>query len=160
TFTDVDTIDAHSASYTPQGTGYLGTFKLDSSQIDTGNGGTVGWSFSVADDATDYLAAGQTLTQRYDVKVDDGHGGTKTQTVTVTITRTNEAPVISGAGNTVGYTEQASPVVVDSSIAVSDVDTPTLSEATATISAGYQSGDVLTINGATDGTIVNGANTI
>ena len=43
------------------------------------------WSFSVSDKAIDYLAAGQTLTQSYAVKLDDSHGGTADQTVTITI---------------------------------------------------------------------------
>src|SRR4029077_3995080 len=78
---------------------------LDTSNIDTGNGGTVGWSFKVADDATDYLAAGQTLTQHYDVTVSDGHGGTDTQTVTITITGTNEAPLITSSAQAGAVTE-------------------------------------------------------
>src|SRR5262249_27609992 len=61
-------------------------------------GDSVGWSFSVADSVLDSLQAGQVLTQKYNVTVNDGHGGTATQTVTVTITGTNDAPVItSGA---------------------------------------------------------------
>src|SRR5205085_799275 len=64
---------------------------------DTGNGGSIGWNFSIADSAIDYLQAGQTLTQKYDVTISDGHGGTAVQTVTVTITGTNDAPVITSA---------------------------------------------------------------
>src|SRR6185312_13924473 len=92
TYSDVDAADTHTASFTPQAGGYLGTFALNTANIDSGH--SVGWSFSVADSALDYLAAGQTLTQRYDVTVSDGHGGTATQTVTITITGTNDAPVI------------------------------------------------------------------
>src|SRR4029079_13012991 len=96
-FTDVDTADSHTASFVAQADGYLGTFTLDQTSIDTGNGGTVGWSFQVSDDATDYLAAGQQLIQKYDVTVDDGQGGTAVQTITVTITGTNEAPQITSS---------------------------------------------------------------
>ncbi|MDA9494801.1 beta strand repeat-containing protein, partial [Bradyrhizobium sp. CCBAU 11361] len=97
TFTDVDTLDSHTASFAPQGGGYLGTFTLDTTNHDTGNGGAIGWSFSVADSAVDYLQAGQTLTQKYDVTISDGHGGTAVQTVTVTIVGTNDAPTITSA---------------------------------------------------------------
>lgn len=82
-FSDADAADTHTASYVAQGAGYLGAFALDASRIDSG--GSIGWSFSVADSAIDFLAAGQTLTQSYNVTVDDGHGGAATQAVTVTL---------------------------------------------------------------------------
>ena len=56
----------------------LNTGNIDSAQ-------SAGWSFTVSDSAIDYLKAGQTLTQKYDVTIDDGHGGSTTQTVTVTL---------------------------------------------------------------------------
>ena len=66
---------------------------------DTGNGGTFGWSFLVADSAIDYLQAGQTVTQSYIVSVDDDHGGVAQKTVTITIHGTNDVPTILSAGN-------------------------------------------------------------
>src|SRR5262249_10939641 len=42
-----------------------GTFALDPSHIDTGNGGSIGWSFSVADSALAFLQGGVVLTQKY-----------------------------------------------------------------------------------------------
>src|SRR5207237_1351488 len=141
TFTDVDTDDTHTAAFAPQAAGYLGSFTLDSTSIDTGNGGTVGWSFQVADGATDYLQAGQTLTQKYDVTVSDGHGGTALQTITVTITGTNEDPVI--ASHTDGaVTEDVSLVAgnlnTSGSITFTDVDTAdTHTAAFAPQAAGY-----------------------
>src|SRR5262245_63486577 len=78
----------------PQASGYLGTFSLDSSSIDTGNGGSVGWSFTVSNAALQFLAAGQQLVQKYDVTVNKGHGHTATQTVPITLTGTNDAPLI------------------------------------------------------------------
>ena len=83
TYTDANTLDTHTASFTARGTGYLGTFSLNTSAIDSGD--KVTWSFSVADSAIDYLNAGQMLTQLYDVAIDDGHGGTVVQTITITI---------------------------------------------------------------------------
>src|SRR6185436_8104856 len=79
TFSDVDTLDTHTASFLQQAgdTSAVGTFSLDTTNIDTGH--SVGWSFSVDDSAIDYLQAGQTLTQPYDVTVNDGQGGTATQ---------------------------------------------------------------------------------
>src|SRR5205814_3446847 len=52
--------------------------------------GTAGWSDAVADNATDYLAAGQTATEKFTVTIGDGHGGTVDQVVTITINGTNE----------------------------------------------------------------------
>ncbi len=82
-FDDLDLSDTHSASFAPQGGGYLGTFSLDSVNQ---AGDSVGWDFAVDDSANDFLDDGETLTQTYTVTVDDGHGGTTTQDVIVTIT--------------------------------------------------------------------------
>src|SRR6202023_282121 len=95
TFTDVDLTDTHTATAVAQGAGYLGSFTLGTLADSTGGiTGAVGWSFSVVDGALDFLAAGQTLTQKYNVTVDDHHGGTAVQVVTVTLTGTNDLPVI------------------------------------------------------------------
>lgn len=82
-FDDADLSDAHSASFAPQGGGYLGTFSLDPVNQ---AGDSVGWHFEVDDSAIDFLDEGETLTQTYTVSIDDGNGGTTTQDVTVTIT--------------------------------------------------------------------------
>ncbi len=102
TFADVDVIDAHSASFVAQGINYLGTFALDPVNQ---AGDSVGWNFSVADAALDSLAVGQTLTQRYVVTVDDGHGDTAAQTVTISIHGTNDAPTITSAVQSALVTE-------------------------------------------------------
>src|SRR6202022_1732373 len=95
TFTDVDLTDTHTATAVAQGAGYLGSFTLGTLADSTGGiTGSVGWNFSVVDGALDFLAAGQTLTQKYNVTVDDHHGGTALQVVTVTLTGTNDVPVI------------------------------------------------------------------
>src|SRR5262249_46810571 len=82
-----------------------GTFALDTSNIDTGNGGAVGWSFTVNNAALQFLAAGQTLTQKYDVTVDNCQGGTATHTAPITITCTNDAPEITTADTSGSVTE-------------------------------------------------------
>jgi VCBS repeat-containing protein len=83
TFTDADAADLHTASFVAHGSGYLGTFALNTGMIDSAD--SVAWSFSVSDTALDYLAAGQTLTQIYNVTVDDGHEGSAAQSVTITL---------------------------------------------------------------------------
>jgi len=94
-YSDANALDLHTASFVPKGSGYLGTFSLNTTAIDSGD--SVGWSFVVSDSAIDYLKAGQTKTQLYDVTINDGHGGTITQTITMTLT---------GAGDAVGRTKK------------------------------------------------------
>jgi VCBS repeat-containing protein len=102
TFADVDVADTHTASFVPQGGGYLGTFALTG----LGGGGTViddanvGWTFKVNDSVLDFLAEGETLTQIYTVTVDDGNGGTVSQDVTITLTGENDAPTIVAGSTT------------------------------------------------------------
>jgi VCBS repeat-containing protein len=95
TFTDADVTDTDVVlPVVPLGTGYLGSLTLGAVSDSTGGvTGSVPWSFSVPDGALDFLAAGQTLVQKYNVTVDNGHGGTATRTVTVTLTGTND-PVV------------------------------------------------------------------
>ncbi len=82
-FDDLDLSDTHSASFTPQAGGYLGTFTLD--PVDQ-TGDSVGWDFTVSDAALEGLSEGEVRTQTYTVEIDDGNGGTVTQDVTITIT--------------------------------------------------------------------------
>ncbi len=53
------------------------------------------------------------------------------------------APSVGGAGNTVGYTEQATAVVIDGDLTIADLDSATLVSAQVAIGAGLQPGDVL-----------------
>ena len=99
TFTD-DLNDVHNViGVVPRGAGYLGSLTLGTLADSTGGvTGSVPWSFSVRDGALDFLAAGQTLVQSYDVTIGDFHGvvSRATQTVTVTLIGTNDVPVIGG----------------------------------------------------------------
>lgn len=92
TFTDADTLDTHTATVVPKGIGYLGTFTIGAVNQ---SADSIVWNFSVPDAVLNSLGAGQTLTQNYDVTVNDGHGGTATQTVTITIIGTNDPLEIS-----------------------------------------------------------------
>lgn len=88
-FADVDLVDVHSATATPDGAGYLGTLTLGA--VDQ-SGKTVDWTFNVDDSDLDSLADGTVLTQTYTVSISDGQGGTAVQIITVTLTGTNDAP--------------------------------------------------------------------
>ena len=87
TFDDLDLSDSHitQVSADPANTlgGTLTALVTDSA---TGAGdGTVSWTYNVANSATQYLAAGQTVTETFTVTIDDQQtGGTVDQIVTVT----------------------------------------------------------------------------
>jgi VCBS repeat-containing protein len=90
-FSDVETADTHTASFTPDAGGYVGTFSLDPVSESGGNG-SVGWHYSVNNADIQFLGQGQTLVQTYTVMVADNHGASTPQTVTVAIDGTNDAP--------------------------------------------------------------------
>ena len=60
--------------------------------------GSVTWTYSVADNALDFLAQNETVTLTYIATVNDHQGGIVTQPITVTIHGTNDAPVIKYTG--------------------------------------------------------------
>ena len=108
TFTDVDLTDHHTVSTSvasatwsggatlPSGpaaalAGALSTTTTDS----TGSGsGSIAVTFSAADSAFDFLAAGQTLKITYNVTVTDNNRVSSSQPVTFTVIGTNDAPVL------------------------------------------------------------------
>jgi VCBS repeat-containing protein len=68
------------------------------------NVGTATWTYSIPDHAFDFLAAGETLTLTYIVRVDNNFnlGNEFTEVpITITVTGTNDAPVITTGAQTV-----------------------------------------------------------
>ncbi|MFX9649726.1 VCBS domain-containing protein, partial [Acinetobacter baumannii] len=64
------------------------------------NVGSATWTYSLADGAFDFLAAGETLTLTYLVRVDNTYAPsneTAFKTITITITGTNDTPVVTSA---------------------------------------------------------------
>jgi VCBS repeat-containing protein len=96
------------------------------SESATTEAGTVGWTYQVANSATQYLAVGQTATEQFTVTVNDGHGGTVSQLVVVTVTvRTIHRPSPAALTDAIGaVTEDASPATLSDTgtIAFNDVD--------------------------------------
>jgi VCBS repeat-containing protein len=88
-YSDADALDLHTASFSAKGAGYLGTFMLNTTAIDSAD--TIGWSFTVADSAMESMKEGATKVQLYDITIDDGHGGTVTETITITLTGADDA---------------------------------------------------------------------
>ena len=75
------------------------------------NDGTIAWDFSVDNDLTQYLAAGETVTVTYTITVTDDSGtgnNSTTQDVTIVITGTNDAPAITVVDVDGAVTEDAS----------------------------------------------------
>ena len=109
-FTDVDLTDHHTVSMSVTSATWSGGATLPSgvaaalagalsATVSDGTGpgsGSVAVTFSAADSAFDFLAAGQTLKITYNVTLADNSGVTSSQPVTVTITGTNDGPVIGG----------------------------------------------------------------
>ncbi len=91
-FTDADPTDTHTATAQAIGNNYVGAFVLDDPQNDNsnvteGNGntpGSVDWHFNLTSTELNGLPNGDTITQSYNVAIDDGApGGQLTQTVSI-----------------------------------------------------------------------------
>ncbi|MFM5511357.1 VCBS domain-containing protein, partial [Aeromonas rivipollensis] len=99
------------------------------SVTDTTVGGALGslsitaagaWSYEVANAAVQYLGAGDTRVETFEVSSVDG---TATETVTVTITGTNDGATISGDVLGAVTEDNSAPLLTDSgSLSVADVD--------------------------------------
>ncbi len=70
------------------------------------NFGTASWSYSIADHAFDFLAAGETLTLTYILRVDNNFEQSNEYTevpITITVTGTNDAPIITTNAQTIAF---------------------------------------------------------
>ena len=121
-FTDNELADLHTVIVTPGGTPYVGVFLAGLSDPATGDGaGTITWTYTIGDGAVDYLAAGESLVQTYDITVSDTSGGSFVRTVTVTVQGSNDVPVITGtAAETLPETNAG--LSTSGMLAISDVD--------------------------------------
>jgi VCBS repeat-containing protein len=105
-FSDADIDDAHTASASAPSFAWSGGALSDSQQAallqatslsfgqfpdDTGS---ADWTFSAADSAFRFMAAGQTLTVTYDVSIADNWGATAMQPVVITINGIDAPPTI------------------------------------------------------------------
>ena len=68
---------------------------------------------------------------------------TDTDTVSINVAPVNDAPVISNAGSTKTYTEDAPGVVLEPNLSLADVDDTNITTATIAIGAGFNPGDTL-----------------
>ncbi|MDH2351436.1 hypothetical protein QCM80_12250, partial [Bradyrhizobium sp. SSUT112] len=112
-FKDVDLTDRPTATITGQTvtwtgadhttnlSGFLTTDEINAldhaltlQQTGNKNNGAVGWTYSIADKALDFLGADETVKVMSTITLDDGHNKTDTAQVTVTITGANDAPAL------------------------------------------------------------------
>ncbi|MGY4232360.1 VCBS repeat-containing protein [Bradyrhizobium sp. USDA 4449] len=95
--------------------------------------GTAAWTFSVPDSAFDFLAAGETLTLKYTIVLNNNFAddpGIVTKDITITIAGTNDKPVITSAVPTITFSGGTSvpggPLTTDvptsGTLSFSDVD--------------------------------------
>lgn len=108
---DTDVSDTHSVSVDAAATNRLaGVLKAAVVDAATGDGiGQVDWSYSVDNAATQFLAQGQRVTERFNVTIADSSGKSATQAVEVSVTGTNDAPVITSPALATSVVEAGSP---------------------------------------------------
>ncbi len=125
----------------------LGMLSVDAEAIiaDTDNDGTLNWAFdsaSVAGEAFDHLAVGESLVLDYTVVVTDSQGATAEQVVQITINGTNDEPVIAIEGDDSAaetLTESDATLATSGTLSVSDLDTT--DEVTPSVAAVTATGD-------------------
>src|SRR5205814_675520 len=91
----------------------------------SGTGGQFTWTYTVADSAVEYLAAGQTKVESFSITLDDQHGGLITRQIDITITGSNDVPVITAQDLIGAVTEQVTPagnLTNNGGITFTDVD--------------------------------------
>ncbi|WP_223473804.1 beta strand repeat-containing protein [Pseudomonas sp. BF-B-27] len=123
-FGDVDLADdAHVASVSAP-SGALGTLVANVSDESTGDAaGSVGWTYTLNNNAAQYLAEGQTKTEVFTVTLTDDFGATVTKNVTITLTGSNDAPVLSFAtGNDAGAVQEDTALTVNGQFSSTDID--------------------------------------
>jgi VCBS repeat-containing protein len=140
------TVSAVNGSAANVGSGVAGTFGTLNLAAD-------GRYTYTANAAFDALTAGQHVADQFTITVSDGHGGTADTTLTITITGADDAPVVTAPTATSFNANDGRPGLIGTGIAVRDVDSANLSEATVAIAAGFNAGDVLAAN--TSGTSIH-----
>ncbi|MFI4889019.1 MAG: hypothetical protein ACHQIL_00655 [Steroidobacterales bacterium] len=96
---------------------------------------------------------GADLSRTLSWQVSDSTLNSNTVNSTVTVVGVDQAPVLTGAGNTVSYTQGGAPVAASPAITVADVDSLNLASASVSIGSGFLAGD--TLSAVTTGTLIS-----
>lgn len=137
----------------------------------TVNKTTGAYTFAANDNAINAL--GESIIETFAVTVNDGDGGVATKNIIVDITAVNDGPVLGGAKpgdiesdtygaySPISYTENSAPVVIDSTITVTDPETKSYEDGMLKISvtSNANSGDQLTLT-TTGGISIDGSNVL
>ena len=136
-FTDVDASQTgESASHAVVASGTTTGLALSTAQLSsllqltttptgTGTTGSIGYNWSAADSAFDYLGVGDTLTLTYTVTITDSLGATGTKTITVNVAGSNDLPVVTVVGAdsaALPLTETNAGLTGSGTLSVTDVD--------------------------------------
>jgi hypothetical protein len=120
-------------------------------------------TFSSGSNPTNY-GSNQTRTVTWVLNDGSGSFATSTaQTETISITAINDPPALSNVATSAAYTENAgAQATLSSALTVSDVDSLNLANATVKIVGGTFAGDgdILSVNGVSNGAIAIGSNTV
>ncbi len=149
-FTDADVADVHAIAVAPRSGDYLGTFGLALTDSTNTGTGYIDWNFSVENNAIAFLNDGESLTQIYDVTIDDGHGGTVTQAVTVTIDGHGHANVSPVAVDDTAHIQEDGAGTVTGNVLDNDSD-PDAGTLLSVTNAGQFQGEFGTLTLAADG---------
>ncbi|MDZ7708511.1 MAG: VCBS domain-containing protein [Trueperaceae bacterium] len=122
---------------------------------DAVNAGTIDWTFTLANELLQFLAAGDAVEVAYEIEVDDGASATA-QTVTITLNGVNDAPEVNGLGSTLTGTVTEGVDVVGGELTATgavifgDIDATDGSLATVAVSAVTPQGAAIVPTGLTD----------
>ncbi len=118
---DADAEASLTATATPQGEGYVGSFGVPANVPDEAS---LTWTFTVDEAEIDALAEGDTVEQVYLVEITDNNGATVSEFVTITITGANDAPVVTSAASDVAgaVTEDSEVTTTTGQLTTTDPD--------------------------------------
>ncbi|MBO9587044.1 VCBS domain-containing protein [Devosia sp.] len=118
--------DTHTVTVVPVGAGQLGHITHQIGETTANDGvGFVNWKYNVTDQELNYLAAGQTKVEEFDIVVSDPFGNSTTRRITITLVGSNDTPVITVAqGDSIAseLIETNAGLQAAGTLSVSDVD--------------------------------------
>ena len=101
-------------------------------------------TFSSSSEDPTATAATRTITFAVTDANSDGAGAQNgSATRGIDVTPLNDAPVVATTTGSAAYTENASAVIIDSAVAVSDVDDTQVASGSASVTSGFTTGDIL-----------------
>lgn len=166
TFTDFDSADVHLVSSTGTAIGaVIGSLAVIKDSDSTTNPvsdpstatGQLMWAYTVAGNAADSLAQGETKVDSFSITVDDQNGNVVTKQIDVTVTGTNDSPTGSASATLTAGTEDVDYVVNEADLLTGFSDVDNLANLSV-VNLSADHGTVSPIDGAGNVTITPEAN--